>query len=280
MADRGAAAVNCASATCNEGKVSAVWNRVASRIVHPLAGAVVLFALAGWAGVARAAESYIVMSLIGDRITIVSAGPVTGTHLDANTYEVVRLPGAGFDDWVANVTEGAVRRARPGAQVTMLRVSDRSIYGIGSTGDEANVPSLQTLVANVAKHVPAVPDSRVVLVAPLRAEPELLAYEGYLGHGNVAGLGFYVGFMPINRSWLTGFLGTFANFQLVLYDPRSERIEARERITVGNAVSAAESPDGSAWNALSPERKDAALQALLQAEIERRIPALLAARGP
>jgi hypothetical protein len=249
---------------------------VAGRLLRALVAA----SLAGWAGVALAAESYVVMSLIGDRITVVSAGPVTGTHLDANTYEVVRLPGAGYDDWVANVTEGAVRRARPGAQVTMLRVSDRSIYGIGSTGDEANVPSLQTLVANVAKHVPAVPDSRVVLVAPLRAEPELLSYEGYLGHGNVAGLGFYVGVMPINRSWLAGFLGTFANFQLVVYDPRSERIEARERITVGSAVSAAGSPDGSAWNALSAERKDAALQALLQAEIERRVPALLAARSP
>jgi hypothetical protein len=205
---------------------------------------------------------------------------VTGTHLDANTYEVHRLPGTGFDDWIANVTESAVGRARPGARVTMLRVSGRSIYGIGSTGDEANVPGLQTLVANLAKHVPAVPDSRVVLVAPLRAEPELLSYEGYLGHGNVAGLGFYVGVMPVNRSWLAGFLGTFANFQLVLYEPRSERIEARERITVGSAVSATESSDGSAWNALSPERKVVVLEALVKAEIERRIPILLSTRSP
>lgn len=239
----------------------------------------VALAAAAWPA-AAAAESFVVMSLVGDRITLVAAGPVTGTHLDPNTYEVHRLPGSGFDDWIANVTERAVSHARPAAQVTMLRVSDPSIYGIGTSGDEANVPSLRTLVANVARHVTVAPDSRVVLVAPLRAEPELLSYEGYLGHGSVAGLGFYLGLMPVNRAWVTGFLGAFANFQLALYDPRTARIEARQRITAGSAVSSAQSPDGSAWNALSPERKDAVLRDLVRTEIERRIPLLLAAREP
>lgn len=235
-------------------------------------------AAAAWAGPAPA-ESFVVLSLIGDRVTIVSAGGQTGTHLDDNRYDVLRFRDSAFDDWIAGVTAGAIGRTRPQAKVTMLRITDPAIYALGASGRNASAPSMSALVSSVSKSVPEAANSRVVLVVPLRWEPQLLSYRGYLGHGNVAGLGFYIGGLPVERSALPGYLGTFANFQLVLFDARADRIEVSERVVVGRVHSVAQSSDGSSWNSLSPERKVEVLQSLVRDEIDRRMPLLLSARN-
>jgi hypothetical protein len=77
-----------------------------------------------------------------------------------------------------------------------------------------------------------------------------------------------------------GFLGVFANFQLVLINLQTSVIEAQERAVVGTTVAASRAPDKTAWNALSQQEKMRALQFLIKREIERALPSMLGASKP
>lgn len=229
-------------------------------------------AAAAWAGSAFA-EGYAVLSLIGDRMTIVSQGPKTGSHLDQDTYDVLPISVSTLDDLAIAAAEAAIRKSRPAASITRLRAADRTLLASGDGWLDADATALRALVAFVAKAAPKT-DSHLLLVLPYRTEPQFLTYSGYRGSGSVAGLGFYLGASNVDREALHGFLGVFANLQVLLVSLPSGAIEAHQPVIAGTAYSAALSKG--TWNALSPERKIEVLQTLAQEEIERRVSAMVA----
>lgn len=233
-------------------------------------------ALGAVAGVA-CGEDLAVLSLVGKRLTIVVEGQQVGTHLDGNVYTSVPLVDATLDDLVVGVAEAAIKSARPDASVTRLRAHDRAARTIGEGWMPANSAELQAIVSLVALELRPAPGTRLLLVLPYRTEPELASYSGYRGTGSAAGLGFYVGWGPVNRSLISGFLGVFANLQLVLVDMGTGGIVAQERAVVGEVHSAATST--APWDALSAEAKIAALTTLLRREIERGVRAMLGSAG-
>ena len=97
-----------------------------------------------------------------------------------------------------------------------------------------------------------------------------------------AGLGFYIDQatqMTSNEATKMetgrGFLGVFANFQLVLIDVQSSAIEAHESVAVGTVRAASRAEDKNPWNALSADQKIQVLQGLMKQEIQRVVPGLL-----
>ena len=72
-----------------------------------------------------------------------------------------------------------------------------------------------------------------------------------------------------------GFLGVFANFQLVLINMQSNAVEAHERVVIGTTYAASEAPDGDPWNALTAAQKITVLRSLMKGEIERLLPSML-----
>ena len=224
------------------------------------------------------ADAYAVLSLVGDHVTIVAQGPETGSRLDQDAYQILPVKETALDDYVVVAAEDAVRKARPGATVTKLRANDRAMHGVGEGWLAPNSDALKSLVAFVTKAVPAAPDSHLVLILPLRAEPQFLTYAGYRGSGSVGGLGFYLGDAAIDREAIGGFLGVFANLQVVLVNLQTSAIEGQQRVVAGNAFSGANSKG--AWDALSAERKFAVLQTLMQGELARAMPGVLAMRKP
>ena len=231
------------------------------------------------------AEDYLILSLIGDRITIVTQEQQVGSRIDRNGYQVVPRSDPNLDNAALLAVEGALRKVRPDASVTFLRATDPSIYTMRNSWLETDTVNVRELLAIAAKQSSAPSDARLLLITPYMAQPELRTTKEYRGTGKVAGLGFYLDGTTMlyrldTRESARGFLGVFANFQLILINLQSKAIEAHERIVVGTTYAAARAPDKTPWNALSPEEKGAALNSLMTKEIERVLPKMLVARQP
>jgi len=241
------------------------WSRLAR---------VACFACALWSGFS-AAESYLILSLLGDRLTTVVEGAPAGGAADGNRYEVGRMTGTALEDFVVHAADAAIQRAAHAASVTMLRAADPKLYASSDGWFDVTPDQIHALVAFVTQAVPPAPDARLLLIAPYLAQPQLRTATDYRGTGSVAGLGFYVSDQLVPGQGSAGYLGVFANFQLLLINLRTEAVERREIIVTGTAYSAARAPDGFAANALSREEKIKALQAIVQDEIGRVVPAMI-----
>lgn len=238
---------------------------------------ILCLACVAWSG-AAGADTYLVLSLIGDHLTTVIETPQGEGGADANGYELAPLTGHALDDFVVGTTGAAIEAAAPGAIVTLLRASDPSLYGSADGWVDVDAAQIRRLVSFVAKAVPAASDARFLLIAPYRAQPSLRIGGGSRGTGSVAGLGFYVGSGNVDGDPVPGFLGVFAHFQLLLIDVRTEAVASRQPVVIGTAYPASDAPDKTAWNALTMPRKIAALQEMTQNEIRRLIPGMVGAR--
>ena len=239
-------------------------------------------AFAAWAGDGFA-QTYLVLPLLGDRVTIVTAERQSG-RVDSSRYEVVPQTVPTFDNHVLRAVQGTFQRARPDTAIIMLRATDPKLFALRDAWLDSDDVNVRALWLFIARQSAASAASHLLLITPYRSEPQMKVGGGeYRGTGKVAGLGFYLdGVTRLRRSdtdeTATGFLGVFANFQLILINLQSETIEARERITVGQTFAAARAVDKSPWEALSPARKDAVLAHLITEEIENVLPGMLKAR--
>jgi len=243
----------------------------------------VLIAGAGWP-VLGGAETIAILSLVGDRLTIVSPAKQIGSHLDQNQYQVVPLAETGFDDAAIRSAHAVITRARPDVTLAPFRARDPELYALRDAWLNADSVNVRALIALVAGSLPPDPDARLLLIAPYKAEIQLKTERQYRGSGKVAGLGFYLDSTtrmerPDTLESGIGFLGVFANFQLLLINLKTNAVEAQERIIAGSTFPAAMAPDRTPWNALDADRKSAELDALMSQEIERALPRMLGANA-
>lgn len=258
------------------------WNRdVAARGLARALRMLMLVA-AAWAG-AAAAETYVILSLIGDHLTVITEERQTGSRLDRNRQEVVPLPEPALDDFAARVADAMIGKVRSDASVITLRARDPTLYALRDSWLASDSVNVQALLSLVAKQLPASTDAHLLLITPYRDEPELKTDRASRGTGKVAGLGFYVeSSTRIRRSDTLetgrGFLGVFAHFQLVLINLQSNAIEAHERVVLGTTYSAARAEDRTVWNALTQEQKARALESLMKRGIESSLPGMLSSQ--
>ncbi len=241
-------------------------------------------AFTAWTG-AAVADTYIILSLVGDHVTVVSESGQTGSRFDQNKYEVMPLSEPVLDDFAARVADATIAKVRRDAGVITLRAGDPALYALRDSWLDTETIEVKALLSQLAKQFPPSPDTHLLLIAPFRAEPELKSDRNYLGTGKVAGLGFYLnGWTRVRRSdtkeSARGFLGVFAHFQLVLINLQTGAIEAQEHAVVGTIRAAARAEDRTPWNALSDAEKSKVLQSLMKGEIERLLPGMLGLRKP
>lgn len=205
--------------------------------------------------------------------------------MDVNEYEVMPLAGPGLDDFAARVADATVATARPDAGVVTLRASDPTLYKLRDSWLDADMTDVQDLISVVKKQLPTLPDAHLLLIAAYRDQPELRTGSDFRGSGKVSGLGFYLDTVTRLRRSDTGessrgFLGVFANFQLVLINLQSGAIEAQERVVIGTTYSSARAEDRTPWNALSQAQKATALESLMKRGIEGSLPGMLSSPKP
>jgi len=257
-------------------------NRLASTAARGLR--LLILVLAAWTGEA-AADTYIILSLIGDRVTIIGQGTQVGSHFDQNRREVVPLVESQLDDFAVRVADATIAKVRPGASVITLRASDPKLYALRESWLDADAIEVRELLSLIPNQIPPSPDSHLLLITPYRDQPELKTDRLSLGSGKVAGLGFYLDSAKRLRRSDTmesapGFLGVFAHFQLVLINLQTSAIEAHQRVVVGTTYSAARAEDRTPWNALSSTDKTRALASLMKDGIERWLPGMLSSQKP
>jgi predicted Fe-S protein YdhL (DUF1289 family) len=237
---------------------------------------------AAWASQADA-QQYVVLSLIGDHITIVGEGPQTGSRLDQNRYQVIKQVDPQFDDFAVSIADAVLAKAEPTASVVTLRVNDPKLYALRDSWLDTEAVGARELLDLIGNGIPPAPDSHLLLITSSLRQPDMRTGHGYRGTGKVAGLGFYLDTLTMIRRSDTqessrGYLGVFANFQLVLVNLQTNAIEGRERIALGTTRSSARAEDRTSWNALTPEQKSQVLQSLIKKGIEGSLPRMLSSK--
>jgi hypothetical protein len=242
----------------------------------------VLVLVAGAWMAEAAADTYVILSLVGDHLTVVSQRRQTGSHIDVNDYQVFPMAEPAFDDFAVRVADATIAKLRPDAGAVSIRAGDSALYKVRDSWLDADMTGVAELVSVVKKQLPPLPDGHLLLIAPYRDQPNLRTGSDTRGAGKVAGLGFYLDTVTqfIAKEGIPGYLGVFANFQLILINLQMGGIEAQERVVLGTTHPAADGQDGTAWNALTAAQKSRVLESLIKKGIEDALPRMLSARKP
>ena len=243
---------------------------------------VVVLAVSGWSEQASA-ETYVILSLVGDRLTLIGLGAQVGSRIDQSPRQIVPVTGSGFDDFAVRVVDASIAKARPSASVVALRASDPNLYKMRDSWLDSDAVEIKELMAFLPDSIGRSPESWLILIAPYRDELELKTDRDLRGVGKVAGLGLYVDGMT--RMWdyqrkqiARGYLGVFAHFQIVLINLQTGTSAAQKRVVLGTTYAAAEAEDRTVWNALTEAQKVKALQALIKQGIEESLPSMLSSK--
>lgn len=230
----------------------------------------------------QSAPVYGVLSLIGDKLSIVVAKAQTGTRIDANSRDSVDLDSAVFDESAVRAVAIAVRKIDPKAELAAINTRSALLFEkqrllFEQSGDKILIPDAirGALKAQNATHL--------FLVTKRRDEATATFSSGTTdGKGRLEGLGFYLDgsiFTSVTETGASGrgFIAPFAYFDVALIDVASSTVIKKEKVTVSKPVSAgaAEKDIGNPWAALSSVEKVRLVDSLVQKEIARVVPELM-----
>jgi hypothetical protein len=238
---------------------------------------------AGWVAEASA-ETFVILFLVGDHLTVVAQRRQTGSHMDVNEYQVVPMTESTFDDFAVRVADATIAKLRPDAGSVTLR-ADAATYKLRDSWLDADMSGVADVISAVKKQIPVIPDVHLLLITPYRDQPALKTRDFELGAGKVSGLGFYIDtattlYRSDTHESSRGYLGIFANYQLVLIDLQSGAVKGHERVVLGTTRSSARAEDRTPWNALTAAQKIQILESLLKEGIEDSLPKMLTAQKP
>jgi len=242
------------------------------------AGALLPMGMPGNSRAQAGPRTYAVLSLVGDRIDIVTFQLATGSSLDRNVHRQVPLGDGVFDESALEAAKTALEKSDAGAQVQLFAVSAPSLFD-----------NQQRLVEGGKLSLPAAIDAAVradgathlLLITKYRSEAAMSAEKGHLGAGKLEGLGFYVDHVTMTRRSDTdeigeGFIAPFVYIKASLFDLKRSLL-LREQSMTGSHVRSASRAENSSdpWDALTPAAKVSMLRSLIEQEIARVVPELV-----
>jgi hypothetical protein len=229
---------------------------------------------------AAEARTYAVLSLVGDRLLVVSREPATGSRLDSNQRVFVDVPTSDLDRAMLGAVDGAVRAHDPGAQVILLESRDPAIFAAQAKAldESGSGADILPAVRDIATRSKA---THLILVTKQRHEAMLRIQQGHVGSGWLEGVGFYVDRTArmINsrtREPYIGFLAPFAYFRISVIDLASGKVLAEEPVYASTTTGSQSAVHP--WDALTAQQKVRALQGMIRMEATRVIPIVL--KGP
>ncbi len=224
---------------------------------------------------------YAVVSLVGDRLLIVSRAMHTGSSIERNDRTWLELYDTSVNEALANAVYDAVGARLPEGRVAILTLRDPKLWAEQNRLAEAGA-STQELLDSLKPFLDRVPATHLVLATKVRRDALFEVAGSHVGAGKAEGLGFYIdrqmplaplrGFEPV-----PGFLGVFAFFRLSLVDLRLRKVVREEIVTATDSRVAVDTDDP--WDSVSAADKVEALKRLLQDEGGRGAARLFAERG-
>lgn len=242
--------------------------------------ALAVLALASLGAFAQDGRRYAVLSLVGDKLTVVQREMATGSHIDQNRRTEVALPDASIDRAVTLAVDEALRRASPGSTPVLLASRRAALYDAGALGDEG----VRQVVMTVKPMLAGTGATHLVLVTKYRHRALVRIRDGHVGSGFLEGVGFYVDHGSMSRGndvndAEAGFIAPYGYLMISLVELASGRVAARERVVAAKAaVSTRERNVGYAWTRLTDAEKVERLTEVLREETSRVVPQVLAAR--
>ncbi len=222
------------------------------------------------AAAAAAPPRYAVLSLVGDEIVLVNRRMRTGSNIDSNERSAIPIAATSLDDAAFAGADAAIHVAEPTAEALRFSIRDPRLYTLQErlvVPVDANDEGLRDALRKVCVDQGV---ARLIVVTKRRGDARFGLYEGSIGDGKVAGAGFYLdrhvrtaGTDSGERA--TGFLGTFASLAVWLVDPASWRVIASRPGYAQRLDTAAGNRDAvTAWDAMTPQRKVNALEAVIR----------------
>jgi len=225
--------------------------------------------------------SYAVLSLIGDRMTVVWFHQATASNLDRNERQDVPTNDATLDNTALLAADDALKRLQPGAQSTLLASRDPALYQLQDRALDGGGDTAEML-ANVKSLLQQSKATRLILVTKHRAEARLQSKTAYLGTGRLTGLGFYVDQERVTANGETGveavgFIAPYAYLTVSLIDVSTMTTLRRSVVTESTVVTSAGNKNAMRpWDALTPKQKLEALEEAIRKAIDRAVPEVLA----
>jgi len=224
---------------------------------------------------------YAVVSLIGDKLSVVTHEPSTGTTIERNRTQVLPVGGGVFDAEAMTQAEAALKRLDAGARVSLYDLSSPAMFEQQDRFLEGGRLRFSPAVVAAMRKDGA---THLVLITKQLSTGRLQAGDQEsLGSGYLQGMGFYIDrfvrmIRPSTGETGQGFFAPYVFAKLSLVDLETLAVvkESRIKANVSAAsIGVAESPD--AWDALTPKGKIDALKGLLAEEVPRAVEALVTA---
>ncbi len=249
------------------------------RLIQAAAAAAVTSGFSPLPARAQVARRYAVLSLVGDRLTVVYAGPVTGTLLDANRQRVV-LDAKGAMDQFALAAVGKALENTGSTPAALLGVAPSPLHEQADRlidGKSVALPGslVDALEQNRTTHL--------VMVTKQRADASIPLVDTRLGVGKLRGLGYYIDMhadirMVESGATGRGLLAPYVYLKLTLADARTGAVLSQRTCAAARAYAVAQSKTAlDPWDVLTSEEKIARLRGLLERELAREMPLLVAA---
>lgn len=247
-----------------------------------LAGVGGLAVAAAWAQTGDAAtERYAVLSLIGDKLTMVGYRTPLGSNIDQNDRRIMPISSPVFDNAALLGVDDAIKRLQPKAATTLLSSRDPKLFALQENSLEQPADAADAVGA-IKALLQQSKATRLILLSPYRAEARFQMRENLVGSGRVGGLGFYLD--RVMRVTLvdsgergTGYMAPYAFFAVSLIDATTLKTLRRKLITESEVVPTSASKAATVpWETLSDVQKVEALQRLIRRGVDSAIPELLA----
>lgn len=244
--------------------------------------AIVAFWIAGTAAQAQStavAPSYAIMPLIGDKITVVVHQISTGSHWDKNIQHILPMPDDSLDGTAAFASDDAVKRVQRGALTMLYTTRDAKLFALQDKLIDSP-DAVADLAQSMKAFLSASKASHLILITKYRTDTRVRMSDGYIGSGQLSGIGFYVDpnlMIKEETGEVTqGYFTPYAYFKLSLLDAATLQVLRQATATTTQVHTAAKSQKAKvAWEALTPAEKVDALNQVIRGAIDEAMPKLL-----
>jgi hypothetical protein len=260
--------------------------------VFILAGSVSVFAQSDAAK--TSGTRYGVLSLIGDRLYVVTNQPGTATKTQEIQKIDLVMPQAVFDEYTLKAVDGLIKRAEPTANVKLLAVNEPKLFIRQTDLLNAGI-SLANLLPNVRDATETAVVDKLILITKFPDSAHAKMGKSALAAGSFFGLGFYsdnqLAALPATppakradkaapASPATAFVAPYVYIQVLLIDVKTWTVLKQETTAAATTRVVARPKDGavtvSAYDAMSGQDKVATISKMLDYELSVMLPKLLA----
>jgi TPR repeat protein len=227
--------------------------------------------------------TYAVLSLIGDKISLVGHAKTVGSHVDQNLHETITMNSRALDNAAVLAASNAVKRVDARATTVMMTSNDPKLYELQQRLFEGQDES-NALLGSVKAMLLGQNATHLVLITKHRGDARLRLAHEYVGSGTIEGVGFYsdssYAVRDSEKGGLgNGFLAPFAYVRVTLVDVKTMAVIRQRSVEESTTLSNAHAKGSlSPWDILTAEQKVTTLQKIIGAAMDRVVPEVVAGK--